>query len=281
MSEMNNDAQSTGHVWDDTLSELTNPPPRWWMLGLHASWIFVLLYGLIYPMWPMVDSHTKGFLGWTSVKEFKEDLAEVEKIRQPFEDRISATDAIGILGDNELKSYTMASAKVLFGDNCAPCHGNGGQGNPGFPVLADDDWLFGGNVQQIQQTISMGRRGIMPAHGKQLSASEVDTLANYVANLSSGQAGGQGQELFTQKGCIGCHGMDGTGNIFLGAANLTDQIWRFSGSVEGIRHTILHGVNDPNDAQTRNAEMPAFGGKLTDDEIKKLAVYVHQLGGGQ
>jgi cytochrome c oxidase cbb3-type subunit 3 len=122
------DAADTGHVWDDNLRELTNPPPRWWTIAFHASWIFVVIYGILYPMWPTFSGYTKGVIGWTSIGEYKESVAQLEEIRGPFEAKIA---------DRELANYTDASAKVLFGDRCAPCHGAGGQGNPGYPVLAD------------------------------------------------------------------------------------------------------------------------------------------------
>jgi cytochrome c oxidase cbb3-type subunit 3 len=276
------DAPDTGHVWDDNLRELTNPPPRWWTIAFHASWIFVVVYAILYPMIPLVSSHTKGVLGWTSIGEFKESVAQLDEVRGPFEAKIATLEPAAILADRELANYVDASAKVLFGDRCAPCHGAGGQGNPGYPVLADDAWLYGGTVDKLVESISNGRRGIMPSHAARFSAQELDDLATYVLALSEGGDHEAGKVLFTGKGaCFACHGMDGKGNPALGAPNLTDRIWRFDGSLEGIRHTIAHGVNAPDDPETRNAEMPAFAGQLDATEIKKLAVYVHRLGGGQ
>jgi cytochrome c oxidase cbb3-type subunit 3 len=269
---------TTGHVWDDNLAELVNPPPKWWMIGLHASWLLVVLYGVFYPMWPSLSGYTKGLLGWTQIGEYKQDLKAIEAVRAKYEERLVSVDVAGILGDQELRDYTVKSAKVLFGDNCAACHGGGGQGGPNYPVLADDDWLYGGDINTIQASITNGRMGMMPAKGGvQLSDTEIDQLANAIA---------QGQPtstpLFMEKGCFACHGMDGKGMQALGAANLTDGIWRFSGTVEGIKYTITHGVNDPSDKESRNAVMPTFGNtKLSETDLKKLAVYVHQLGGGK
>ncbi len=272
-------APDTGHLWDDTLRELTNDPPKWWMMGFHASWILVLCYGLIYPMWPMVNTHTKGFTGWTSIKEYKQDLGAIEAKRAKYENQLPGMSAAAILADDELSNYVVRSAKVLFGDNCAACHGTGGQGNPNFPVLADDDWLYGGDINTIVTTITGGRNGIMTANAKMLTDAEADQLADAV--MAGNPAG---NPLFTAKGCIACHGPDGKGLSFMGSANLTDGIWRFAAKDQraSVKYTILHGVNDPSDPQTRNAVMPKFGGtKLSDTEIKKLAVYVHKLGGGQ
>jgi cytochrome c oxidase cbb3-type subunit 3 len=282
MSEKTNayNVPTTGHVWDDNLAELTNPPPKWWMIGLHASWLLVVLYGVFYPSWPMIGAKgfTPGIAGWTQIKEYKGDLQSLDAMRAKYEDQLKDKSAAEILADPQLKEYTTRSANVLFGDNCAACHGSKGAGNPGFPVLADDDWLAGGTVDQIQATVTNGRRGMMPVKGgAALSDAEVATLADAI---SKGQP--LSTPLFTEKGCVACHGTDGKGNQAIGSANLTDNIWRFDGSVEGIAATISHGVNDPSDAATRNAVMPTFGGsKLTATDIKKLSVYVHELGGGK
>lgn len=272
---------NTGHVWDDDLRELKNPPPRWWMISFWISVLFWIAYSIIYPMWPSFTSDkgsTKGVTGWTMMKEYKEGLAEVEAVRAQFEDKINAMSAAEILNDEGLSAYTEASARVLFGDYCAACHGRGGQGGPEFPVLADDDWLYGGTVETIEQAMLMGRKGVMIAHGNTLSSDEIDGLANAIiaGNPTS-------DPNFMQKGCIACHGIDGKGVQALGGANLTDAIWRFAedDQLASVKYTIKHGVNDPNDKNTRQAEMPKFSERLSRDEIKKLAVYVHRLGGGQ
>ncbi|MCU7863339.1 MAG: cytochrome-c oxidase, cbb3-type subunit III [Candidatus Thiodiazotropha sp. (ex Lucinoma borealis)] len=272
---------NTGHIWDDNLRELSNPPPRWWMIAFWASVIWWIVYGVLYPMWPIGQEPTQGIMGWSQMDEYKAGIDEVEAVRAEFETQIKGMTAKEILAAPGLSQYTVASAKVLFGDNCAPCHGGGGQGGPGYPVLADDDWLYGGAIENIQQTVSMGRKGIMTAHGKILSDAEIEGMANAIL------AGDPMSDTnFTQKGCIACHGMDGKGMAVLGSANLTDGIYRFGptegeSQLESIKNTIKYGVNDVTDPKTREAEMPAFGGRLSEDDIKKLAVYVHKFGGGQ
>lgn len=300
MSENNPfpDEGNTGHIWDDNLRELDNPPPNWWMMAWYASIAFIIGYVVIYPSIPMYDSYnkaevveggvitggiTKGVTGWTAIKEFNEAMAEVEAVRKPYEDKIAAMSAKEILADADLSTYVEHSGKVLFGDNCSACHGSGGAGNVGYPVLADDDWLYGGTIEQIQATITSGKKGMMTAHAAALSADEIDTLANYVVGLSEGQSDEKGKSLFQSKACFVCHGMDAKGMAALGSANLTDGIWRFdeADKLASAKRTITHGVNAPGDTQTRNAEMPSFKDKLSEAEIKKMAVYVYKFGGGK
>lgn len=274
---------NTGHIFDDDLRELNNPPPRWWMLAFWASVVWWVAYGILYPMWPGLSGYTKGIMGWTQMQEYHSAVAEVDAVRAPFEEKIKAMTVSDILADDGLSAYIEASSKVLFGDNCAGCHGSGGQGNPGYPVLADDDWLYGGGIETIEQTLLLGRKGIMTSYGKVLAKDEVDKLAQYAVNLSEGKEDPEGRKLFREKGCIACHGLDGKGLQMLGSANLTDAVWRFEpGGYESARYTIMHGVNDMTNPQSREAVMPKFGdGKLSNDDIKKLAVYVHKMGGGQ
>lgn len=270
---------NTGHIWDDNIRELDNPIPRWWMLSWWASCAWVVVYVIIYPSFPIGDEPPPGLMGWTQIKEFKESMAEVEAIRAKYEDKIKDMTAKQILADAGLSDYTVASVKVTFGDYCGACHGSGGQGGPGFPVIADDEWLYGGAVEKIEESIAKGRRGMMPAHGSKLSVEQIDTLANYVVGLSEGKDDPAGKALFTANACFACHGMTATGNQAMGAVDLTDSIWRFTpGGVESAKYTITHGVNFPTDAESREAIMPAFGERLSDHEIKKLAVYVYKLG---
>lgn len=301
---------NTGHFWDDNLRELANPPPQWWMIGFWASIAWVILYTLLFPSWPSwkaVDDpnkeFTKGLLGWTQMKEFDAGVAQVEAVRGVYEAQIKGMSPEDILKDPGLTQYTLASAKVLFGDNCAACHGSGGQGNPGYPVLADDDWLYkdsltGASLAKVKESMTIGRKGAMTAHKDILAEAEVGTLAHLVTDLADGKPGAPEQwALFNAKGCTACHGPKGNGVlaelpdgtvITVGAANLTDRIWRFEpGGYDSARHTILYGVNQPGVEGTRDAVMPAFGegpgqlaGKLNDEQIKKLAIYVHTLGGG-
>jgi len=281
-SKKSTEATDTGHVWDGNLRELTNQPPKWWMITLYLSAVFLIVYFILFPSIPLLHGATKGVLGWTQMKRLKETVAEVEQVRAPYETKLAAMDANAIIADRELSDYTVASAKVLFGDRCAPCHGSGGSGNPGYPVLADDDWLYGGSIETIQQSIRNGRKGMMPGFGAMLNDQQIAALSKHVIAMSKGGEYAEGKALFESQGCAGCHGADGKGMSMIGSANLVDAIWRFSpGSEESVQYTIKHGVNAPGAKETRVAEMPSFQQQLSDLEIKKLAVYVYKLGSGQ
>ena len=272
----------TGHVWDNNLRELTNQPPRWWMITLYLSGAFLVVYFILYPAIPLFTGFTKGVLGWTQMKRMQETVEQIEAVRAPFENRIKDMSAVAIFADQELANYTVRSAKVLFGDRCAPCHGGGGAGNPGYPVLADDDWLFGGSIETIQQSITNGRAAMMPAFGSMLNEQQLSDLAKHVLAMSQGGEHAPGKELYNANGCGGCHGMDGKGMQMLGAPNLSDAIWRFvPATEESVKYTIAKGVNASGVEGTRQAKMPSFKDQLSETDIKKLAVYVHKLGGGQ
>ncbi len=291
MSENNNKfpgENNTGHIWDEDIRELDNRPPRWYMWSFYFSIIMVIAYAFYYPAIPWFDSHSKGSANWTQIKEYKESVQELEAIRKKrfakIEQDIKEKSLSEILNDSELTNYAIKTSKTIFGDNCATCHGAGGQGNIGFPILADDDWLYGGSIDNIHTSIINGRKSIMPAHKDMLTEKELDTLADFVL-LDNKKESPEGMKLYQTKGCIACHGATLEGNKYLGGANLTDKIWRFKHKDQKaeIKKTIAYGVNIPGSSNSQNAVMPAFGNsKLIDkQQVKKLAIFVHQLGGGK
>jgi len=280
-------APDTGHEWDG-IRELTNPIPRWWMICFHAGWIWCIIYFVLYPSIPLVHESTKGLLGWTMITEFKEAVAENDAIKAPYLKKVAAMDGQALLADAGMRNFAESSAKAIFGDNCAGCHGSGGQGAPGlFPNLTDDNWLYGGDFDTIVETITDGREGSMPAHASLLDDAAINKLADFVVAASQGKATPEGLAMFNEVGCAGCHGENAKGGAInelgTGAANLTDSIWRFGSSRDEILRTIRYGVNEDSEEvpKTRVAIMPAFGDKLSPEAIKMLAVKVHELGGGK
>jgi cytochrome c oxidase cbb3-type subunit III len=199
---------------------------------------------------------------------------------------LGAASLADIEKDPALLALARARGKTVFGDNCAPCHGSGAAGAKGYPNLNDDDWLWGGSLDQILQTIQFGARsghaktheGQMLAFGKEgvLKKDQIVTVASYVRSLSDlptakGYDASAGAKIFSEN-CTVCHGQAGKGNQELGAPDLTDKIWLY-GSDEGtIIETISNG---------RSGVMPAWVGRLDPSTIKALAVYVHSLGGGK
>lgn len=319
MSDNQNSAgevKTTGHVWDDDLQDFANQPPRWWMLGLTASALWVVVYWLLYPAVPFAISGTyfkgiglPGTGQWTAIKELAEDQKVLDAVRGPYENKLKSMTPAAILADPDLSEYVIRSGRVLFSDNCAACHGQNGVGTvqkgkfamreQGLmaPILNDDDWLYGGTIDTIYETISGGRQGMMVAHKDTLSAQQIDDVAHYVkamneqgkAKADADSAVTAGKKVFMESDCTACHGADAHGMTAMGSANLTDKVWRFDGSIEGIKQTITYGVNsgDPN---ARVAIMPTWlkkdeqghvVGKLDETAIKKLAVYVYKLGGGK
>ncbi len=287
---------TTGHVWDDDLGDLTNQPPKWWMLGLTASAIWCVVYFLYYPSIPVSNAHSffKGIGGWTAITEMEADKSVVDEVRGKYEAKLKGMTPAAILADSDLTEYVTRSGKVLFGDNCAACHGQNGVGTVDkqglfAPILRDDDWLYGGKIDDIYTSITGGRQGVMTPHKGVLTDQQIDDVAKYVKAMSdegksaadADAAVSAGKAVFASSDCTACHGPDAKGMQAMGSANLTDKVCRFDCSLDGIKRTISYGVNAGPDA--RVAVMPNFkeAGKLSDAEMKKLAVYVYKFGGGQ
>lgn len=276
---------TTGHEWDG-IKELNTPLPRWWLLTFYATIIWAIGYWVVYPAWPMVTGYTAGLFGYSSRANVAVDLAALEKLRGEKMAALATIPVGDIEKDPALLALARARGKAAFGDNCAPCHGTGAAGAKGFPNLNDDDWLWGGKIDQIMQTIEFGARsghakaheGNMLAFGKDgvLKPDEIVTVANYVRSLSGlptrqGYDKAKGEKIFAEN-CAACHGEQGKGNQELGAPNLTDKIWLYGSDEATVIETITNG---------RGGVMPAWATRLDTPTIKALAVYVHSLGGGK
>ncbi|KIZ47945.1 MULTISPECIES: cytochrome-c oxidase, cbb3-type subunit III [Rhodopseudomonas] len=276
---------TTGHEWDG-IQELNTPLPRWWILTFYACIIWSIGYWIVYPSWPLVQGYLPGLLHSSSRADVAVELANLDAVRGGKMKALATTPLADIEKDPALLAMARAKGKVVFGDNCAPCHGSGAAGAKGFPNLNDDDWLWGGSLEQIMQTIQYGARsgndeghqGQMLAFGQSgtLTKEQIVTVANYVRSLSGlstrpGVDLAAGKTIF-EENCVACHGDNAKGNQELGAPNLTDKIWLYGSDEATIIETVTNG---------RAGVMPAWTGRLDLATIKAMAVYVHSLGGGK
>ncbi|QHO76809.1 cytochrome-c oxidase, cbb3-type subunit III [Bradyrhizobium sp. CCBAU 051011] len=276
---------TTGHEWDG-IKELNTPLPRWWLITFYLTILWAVGYWIVYPAWPLLWGHTTGIWNYSTRAEVAAELANLEKIRGDKMVALGAASLEEIEKNPALLALARARGKTVFGDNCAPCHGSGGAGAKGYPNLNDDEWLWGGSLDQIMQTIQFGARSGHPkahesamlAFGKEgvLKKDQIVTVANYVRSLSGlatapGYDRAAGAKIFAEN-CTSCHGDNGKGNQELGAPDLTDKIWLYGSDEATLVETISNG---------RAGVMPAWVGRLDPSTIKALTVYVHSLGGGK
>ena len=276
--------ETTGHEWDG-IKELNNPLPRWWLWTFYGCIAFALGYSVLYPAWPLLSSATGGVLGYSSRADFDVDMAQAKAAQGTQLAAIGATPVAGIVGNEELARFARAGGASLFKVNCVQCHGSGAAGAPGYPNLNDDEWIWGGSIDQIYATIAHGARSttdpdthfnLMPNFGTEqlLTSAQIDTVARQVASFSGiegGAATPEGAQIFADN-CVACHGETGAGLPELGGPSLVDPIWLYGGTLEAIKAQIT---------QPRGGVMPAWSAKLGDPAVKQLAVYIHSLGGGQ
>ncbi|MGZ3410809.1 MAG: cytochrome-c oxidase, cbb3-type subunit III [Xanthobacteraceae bacterium] len=278
-------ATTTGHEWDG-LQELNIPLPRWWLWIFYATIVWAIGYWIVYPAWPMLTSYSKGALGWQSRDAVVADLIELKAKRGPLMEKLAKASVTEISADRELSDFARAVGKPAFAENCAPCHGAGGGGAKGYPNLNDDDWLWGGKLDDILLTIRHGVRAaddktragaVMPAFGRDgmLTRDQISSVADYVryvAKLSDAKIDVEKGKKIYMDNCAVCHGEDAKGKRDLGSPNLTDAIWLYGSSKEVIVEGLTNG---------RGGLMPAWAARLDDTTIKALAIYVQGFGGGE
>ncbi|MEP4032026.1 cytochrome-c oxidase, cbb3-type subunit III [Roseibium polysiphoniae] len=277
--------ETTGHEWDG-LKELNNPLPRWWLYTFYACIVWAIGYWVVYPSWPMVSSYATGVIGDSqranALAAYDAGIAE----RASIGNQLVEASFEDIRTTPNLLEFASANGRAAFGDNCAPCHGSGAIGSPGYPNLQDDNWIWGGTVDDIHTTLLYGIRsdhdearfGDMPAFGTDelLTREEISQVASYVASKTGlepeeGVDLAAGETLYVDN-CAACHGEDLKGMIEVGAPNLTSATYLYGKSVDAIKAQIY---------SPRNGVMPAWEARLDPATIKSLAVYVHSFGGGQ
>jgi cytochrome c oxidase cbb3-type subunit 3 len=263
LKDVNAPVGTTGHIWDEDLTELNTPMPRWWMWLFYITIVFGLAYLFLYP--GLGDY--AGKLGWKSSGQYGAELKQAEAEYGPLFNQYLKQDLRAVAADPK----AQAIGERLFLTYCAQCHGSDARGNKGFPNLTDKDWLYGGAPDVIKTTIMNGRHGVMPPMGAALgSDKDIENVAHYVLSLSGGAADPIKSVFGKSKfnACMGCHTGAGTGNQALGAPNLTDKVWLYGGSAETIMETIRKG---------RNNTMPAFADFLGEGKVHVLAAYVWGL----
>jgi cytochrome c oxidase cbb3-type subunit III len=276
---------TTGHEWDG-IKELNTPLPRWWVWLFYATIVWAIGYWVVYPAVPLIGSFTAGVFGYSSRAQVAADVRDLQAGRAGMVANLEAATLADIEKDPTLFAFATAQGRAAFGNNCAPCHGIGGGGAKGYPNLNDNDWLWGGSLDQIYQTVSYGirsghpktRESTMVAFGKDgvLKRPEIVAVARYVRSLSglpvpAGTDLAAGRKVFAEN-CAACHGDDAKGNPEIGAPNLADRIWLYGPDEASIIEVVTNG---------KNGVMPAWVDRLDPPTLKALAVYVHSLGGGQ
>ena len=256
----NPDDLTTGHIWDETLQEMNNPLPRWWLWLFILTMVFAVFYYIAYPGLGSFG----GQLGWTSQNEYDQEIAQANKALEPIYAAFDAQAPEKLAGDPK----AMAVGERLFMNNCSQCHGSDARGSKGFPNLTDKDWLHGGSPDKINEAITKGRIGQMPPMAAAVGTPEdVRNVSQYVLSMSGSPHDSVRAALGQSKfgACAACHGADGKGNQALGSANLTDKVWLHGWGAEAIVSMINAGKIN---------QMPAQDGRLTPSQIHVLTAYV-------
>ena len=280
---------TTGHSWDG-IEEYNNPLPRWWLWTFYATIIWGVIYTIAFPAWPLVSQATPGLLGFSTRANVAADIERVTAQNAALTEKLANVELASIADDQELYGFAVNGGAAVFRNNCSQCHGSGAAGAKGYPNLLDDDWLWGGSLEEIAYTVTNGIRNEqspdthwsqMPAFGEILQPEEITAVVQHVLALSGQEhdaaLAATGEQVFLDN-CAACHMDDGTGDRFQGAPNLTDAIWLYGGDVDTLTETVTNA---------RFGVMPAWleeyrpGQGLTQAEINAVATYVHQLGGGE
>lgn len=279
--------ETTGHSWDG-IEEYNNPLPRWWVWVFYATIIWGIGYSVAYPAWPLIKEATPGLLGASTRADVAVEIAAVDAANAAIKDKLIAADLTAIGADPELAGFAERAGAAVFRTNCTTCHGSGAAGfeGKGYPNLLDDDWLWGGTMEDIHLTITHGIRNTtdpearyseMPKFGVDgiLDETQIAQVTEHVLAISGQEhdaaLAAEGATLYADN-CAACHMEDGSGDRTQGAPRLTDAIWLYGGSREKIIETVT---------QARFGVMPNWNERLSEDEIRAVSYYVHSRGGGE
>lgn len=268
-----------GHEFDG-IEELNTPMPRWWLWTFYLTIIWGIGYTIAFPAWPMISGATAGLLGYSTRGEVSADIAAHEAANAALVTELNAVDLAALDAQSDLHRYAVARGASVFRAQCSQCHGSGAAGAIGYPNLLDNDWLWGGSLEEIAYSVRHGirnetdfdaRYSEMPAFGDILAREEIETLVEFLPTLADADWDSAGGVLFTDN-CAACHGDQGLGDRSLGAPNLADAIWLYGSDDESLTETI---------ANARFGVMPAWGQRLTEEDVRAVSAYVHALGGGE
>lgn len=270
---------TTGHDWNG-IKELNSPVPRVVFFFIAVTHIYAVVAWFLLPTWPLGQTFTKGLLGIDQKTAVEADLAAATAARADWTEALATADFDEVRTDPDLMARALATARPLFGQNCQMCHGKDGIGGPGYPRLNDDIWLWGGTAEEIATTLRVGINSDhpdshvaqMPAfgHDELLTRPEIAVVADYVQTLSIGVVQGDPSEgaLLFQTNCAACHGEDAKGVEGSGAPNLTDADWVYGADAAIILQALMLG---------RQGKMPSWESRLSEAEIRALALYVEDL----
>lgn len=279
--------ETTGHQWDG-IEEYNNPLPRWWVWVFYATIVWGIGYTIAYPAWPLINQATPGLLGASTRADVAAEIASVDAANAAIKEKLIAADLKAIGADPELAGYAERAGAAVFRTNCTTCHGSGAAGfeGKGYPNLLDDDWLWGGTMEDIHLTITHGIRNTtdpearyseMPKFGVDgiLDETQIAQVSEHLLAISGQEhdaaLAAAGATIYADN-CAACHMEDGSGDRTQGAPRLTDAIWLYGGSREKIIETVT---------KARFGVMPDWNERLTEDEIRAVAFYVHGRGGGE
>jgi cytochrome c oxidase cbb3-type subunit 3 len=276
---------TTGHEWDG-IQELNNPLPRWWLWIFYACIAFALVWMVLYPSWPIPGGATPGTLGYSSRADVEQQMKALEAARAAPLKGLEQMALADIPKNPAVMQAAVEGGRSAFKVHCIQCHGTGAAGSRGYPNLNDDDWLWGGSMEEIHTTLVNGiryhanentRQSMMPAFGKDglLTKAEIADVVEHVRAISRQEhnpaMAARGGATFAQQ-CASCHGEQGQGLKSFGSPNLSDGIWLYGGDRASLTHTITNA---------RAGVMPAWNERLSEATIRKLTAYVHSLGGGE